>query len=192
MLRQKIRLVIDTGVFIPCGDKSKDKIDAIREFGNKLPELTEKFEIVILLSTEVLGEYRSIPARLKNLDCHPLPEFHRGFLRNIHRIQQLRRLKKCSERPFGIYKFHVIESSKLDRYQVSEFVSDPDDKKFLKLALAEANKGNVYLLTVDSGSLLKLKEDHQLYATLCKKYEETKNVTVALPNELLEAIEGRL
>jgi len=25
MLRQKIRLVIDTGVFIPCGDKSKDK-----------------------------------------------------------------------------------------------------------------------------------------------------------------------
>jgi predicted nucleic acid-binding protein len=145
MPRQKIRLVMDTGVFIPCGDKSKDKIDAIREFGNKLPELTKKFKIVILLSTEVLGEYKSIPARLKNPDCHPLPEFHRGFLRNIHRIQQLGRLKKCSERQFGIYKFHVIESSKLDRYQVSEFVNDPNDEKFLKLALAEANKGNVYL-----------------------------------------------
>jgi predicted nucleic acid-binding protein len=192
MPRQKIRLVIDTGVFIPCGDKSKDKIDAIREFGNKLPELTEKFEIVILLSTEVLGEYKSIPARLKNPDCHPLPEFHRGFSRTLHQLLRRERLRRCLERQFGSYKIHVIESSKLNRYQVSEFVNDPDDEKFLRLALAEANRGYVYLLTVDSKSLLKLKEDSQLYAMLCKKYGEAKNVTVALPNELLEAIEGML
>ena len=186
MDKPKIRVVIDTNVFIPCGDKSEDKIKSIELFGEIFPRLAETYGIAILLSTEILDEYKMIRAKVK--DCHPLPRFHASFIRNLDEICRLKRLKKCRERSMGSFRFHVIESSKIDRYDVKEFVkSDPEDEKFLKVALAEASKGVVYILSVDDESLLRLKND-ELYRRMCERFDEAKNVKVLLPHELIETL----
>ena len=189
---KEIRLVIDTGVFIPCGDKSEEMVKSIRVFGNKLPELVKEkkkekeIDITILLSTEILNEYRcKIRSNLKDKSCHPLPKFHSAFIRNLDRICRLHKLhKKCKEIQIELFKFHVIESSKLDKYSVKEFISD-EDEKFLKVALPIAKGGSVYILSVDTRSLLQLK-DNDTFQKLCKKYSEAKNIRVLLPHEFLE------
>lgn len=84
----------------------------------------------------------------------------------------------------------MIESGKMKQFDVSEFVDDPDDEKFLRVALAEAGRGDVFILSVDSGSLLKLKDDENLYKRLCKKYNQAKNVKVRLPHEFIEIMEN--
>jgi len=180
-----MRLVIDTNVFIPCGDKSKEKVEAIRAFGELLPEIAKKEEVEILLSTEVLKEYhQKIPVEIRRHGCHnSLPEFHSSIVRTLSvLIRIMKSRKKCTPKKIEPYNFHVIETSKLDRYEVREFVDDPEDEKFLKLALACASKGQVYLVSVDDGSLLKLKEDK--FKSLCRKYCEAKNVIVCFPNEV--------
>ena len=188
---KEIRLVIDTNVFIPCGDKSEEIIKSIREFGDKLPELAEYFDVTILLSTDVLNEYRcKIRPNLKDKGCHPLPKFHSDFVRNLDRICRLHKShKKCKEVSVGLFKFHVIESSKLDKYEVKEFINDEDDEKFLRLALAVAKGQIVYILSVDSESLLKLRNDKDKYKKLCKRYDEAKNVAVLLPHEFIKKLE---
>ncbi len=190
MTKRKIRIVIDTNVFIPCGDKSEDKIRSIEIFGKALPKLAEIYEIVILLSTDILSEYKMIPAKIKN--CHPLPEFHVDFIRNLDWIiRRLIRFRKCRERSKSYLKFHVIESSRMDSYDVKEFVkNDPDDEKFLEVALAEASKGNVFVLSVDDESLLMLRDD-EIYRRLCERFDEAKSVKVLLPHELIEILEKR-
>ena len=80
-------------------------------------------------------------------------------------LRNLLRLRKCISRKFGSYSFHVIESSKLERYEVEEFVDDRDDAKFLKVALAAASRGEVYLVSVDN-NLLKLRNDTVSYTHL--------------------------
>ena len=55
-----IRLVIDTNVLIPGGEKDEETIRSIKEFGDLLPELAEFEEIVIYLSTEIMKEYKSV------------------------------------------------------------------------------------------------------------------------------------
>ncbi len=189
MGKPKIRVVIDTNVFIPCGDKSEDKIKSIKLFGEIFPKVAETYDITILLSTEILDEYKMIRAKVK--DCHPLPKFHANFIRNLERIRRLHRLKKCREITVDPFNFHVIESSKIDRYDVRDFVeNDPDDEKFLRVALVEASKGVVLILSVDDESLLKLR-DTELYERLCRKFDEAKNVKVLLPHELIEILENQ-
>ena len=178
-----MRLVIDTGVFIPCGDKSEDKIKSIKLFGNLLPRIAEKTDVEILLSTEILNEYKKIRAMIRKYNCHPLPEFHSSVFRNLDRLLGLRRLRKCISRKFGPYSFHVIESSKLEKYEVEEFVDDKEDVKFLKVALAAASGGDVYLVSVDDESLLKLRKDEGRFNSLCSKYQEARNIQICLPNE---------
>ncbi len=189
MSGNKVRLVIDTGVFIPCGDKSEDIVNSIKKFGNKLPELAEKVDIVISLSTEILGEYRIIPSKVSN--CHPLPKFHASFERIFDRIQRYGRHNKCKERKIGRHKHmfvHIIESGKIGEFDVSEFVNDPEDEKFLKLALAEASKGTVFLLSVDRSSLLKLRDDPSLYEKFCNKFQYASNIKITLPGEFIDIL----
>ena len=62
-----IRLVIDTNILIPGGEKDEETIKSIKEFGDLLPELARYEDIVIYFSTEVMKEYQLVPARLKNL-----------------------------------------------------------------------------------------------------------------------------
>ena len=152
--------------------------------------MAKRFDIVILLSTEILDEYKQIPAKVGS--CHPLPKFHADFVRNLVRIRRLHvSRKKCTEtEQIEPIKFHVIESGKMKQFDVSEFVDDPDDEKFLRVALAEAGRGDVFILSVDSGSLLKLKDDENLYKRLCKKYNQAKNVKVRLPHEFIEIMEN--
>jgi len=189
-----IRLVIDTGVFIPCGDKSENMIKSIKEFGNKIPKLAEKFNITILLSTEVLNEYRcKIRPNLKDKSCHPFPKFHSDFIRNLDFICRLNKShKKCREIQVGLFKFHVVESSRLSKYNVKEFINDEDDEKFLKLALAFAKGELVYIVSVDTKSLLELKENNGLYRRLCKKHGEDKNIVILLPHEFIKELEEML
>jgi len=191
---RKIRLVIDTGVFIPCGDKSKDMIKSIKEFGNRIPKLAEELDITILLSTDVLNEYRcKIRPNLKAEGCHPLPKFHSDFTRNLDRICRLHKLhKKCKEILIGLFKFHVVESSKLNKYNVKEFINDEDDEKFLKLALSVAKGGLVYFLSADTKSLLKLRDDKNTYQRLCKKHGEAKNIVILRPHEFIKELEEML
>ncbi len=135
MSKNEVRLVIDTGVFIPCGDKSENIINSIKKFGNELPNLAERINIVILLSTEILKEYRLIPPKVRN--CHPLPKFHASFIRNFNRIQlTLGKSKKCVKRTIDKYAFHMIESSKIDKFDVSKFVKDPKDEKFFGISFS--------------------------------------------------------
>ena len=178
-----MRLVIDTGVFIPCGDKSEDKIEAIKFFGNLLPRIAEEIGVEILLSIDILGEYQKIPAEIRKYECHPLPKFHSSIFRNWDRLLRLRRLGKCTPRKFKPYSFHVIESSKLKKYEVEVFVDDKEDAKFLKVALAAANKGDVYLVSVDDESLLKLRGDEGRFKSLCSKYQEARNILICSPDE---------
>lgn len=186
MGKNKIRLVIDTCVFIPCGDKNKNIINSIEKFGKELPNLAKRINIVILLSTEILKEYKSI-IRPKIRNCHPLPKFHASFVRNFDRIQlTLGKSKKCVERTIGKYTFHTIESSKIDKFDVSDFVNDPKDEKFLRLALAEASKGSVFLLSVDNASLLRLQTNSSLYKKFCKEFQNANNVKVILPEKLID------
>ena len=52
-------------------------------------------------------------------------------------------------------KFHVVETTKLN-YDVNEFVDDSEDEKFLKLTLALAKSGEIFVISVDRESILKL------------------------------------
>ena len=178
-----MRLVIDTGVFIPGGDKSEEKIEAIKLFGNVLPQIAEKVGVEILLSIDILKEYQKIPAEIRKYDCHPLPKFHSSVFRNWDRLLRLRRLSKCTPKKLGHYGFHVYESSKLQEYDVEEFVDDKEDTKFLKVALAAANRGDVCLVSVDDGSLLKLRKDEGRFNLLCNKYREARNIRICPPDE---------
>ena len=179
-----MRLVIDTGVFIPCGDKSEDKIRSINHFGSRLPRIAEMIDVEILLSTEILKEYKMVPAKIRRYNnCHPLPEFHSSVIRIFNNLlRNLLRLRKCIPRKFVSYSFHVIESSKLERYEVEEFVDDREDVKFLKVALAAASRGEVYLVSVDN-SLLKLRNDRGRFNSLCSRYQEARNIQICLPDE---------
>jgi predicted nucleic acid-binding protein len=191
---KKVRLVIDTGVFIPCGDKSEEMIESIKKFGNELPKIAEKLNITILLSTEVLNEYRcKIRPNLKSEDCHPLPKFHSDFTRSLDRICRLSRShRKCREVPIGLFKFHVVESSKIDKYTVKEFIDDEDDEKFLRLALSVAKGGLVCIVSVDTGSILRLRDDENAYLRFCKRYDEAKNILILRPHEFVELLEESL
>jgi len=104
MRKSKVRLVIDTGVLIPCGDKSDDIgiINSIKKFGNEFPNLLKKTNIVLLLSSEILKEYRLIPRKIDN--CHPLPKFHASFKRIHNRLQRSVRQSKCKERCISEYE----------------------------------------------------------------------------------------
>jgi len=82
--------------------------------------------------------------------------------------------------------FHVIETGRIDKFDVSEFVNDSEDEKFLKLALAEASKGTVFLLSVDRSSLLKLRDDSSLYKKFCNKFQYAKNIRITLPGEFID------
>ncbi len=179
-----MRFVIDTGVFIPCGDKSKDKIEAIKLFGNLLPQIAEEIGVEILLSIDILGEYRKIPAEIRKYECHPLPKFHSSFLRTWDMLLRLRKSsKKCRPKKIEPYSFHVIESSKLEKYEVEEFVDDKEDAKFLRVALAAASWRDVYLVSVDDKSLLKLRKEEGRFNSLCSKYQEARNIRICLPHE---------
>lgn len=188
MIKDEVRLVIDTGVFIPCGDKSEDLISSIKKFGNELPNLVERVDFVILLSTEILKEYSLIRSKIKEENCHPLPKFHASFIRNLDRIQRLKESKKCIKRMLDKYTFHVIESSKIDIANLNKFVNDPKDEKFLKLALTEASKSIVFLLSVDSASLLRLRINSSHYEELYNEFPMAKNIKVMMPGEFVDFI----
>jgi len=139
-----IRLVIDTNVLIPGGEKDEETIESIKEFGSLLPEVARHEEVMIYLSAEIIKEYQLVPAKLKKLK-EQLPRFHR-FLDKIIPIFYLYRKKRCKPIPLEKHinlklKFHVIETTKLNYGDVDKFIDDPEDEKFLRFALVLARGG---------------------------------------------------
>ncbi len=63
-------------------------------------------------------------------------------------------------------------------------------KNFLGLALAEASKGTVFLLSVDSASLLRLRVNTLLYKELCSKFRDASNIKIILPGEFVDIIKN--
>ncbi len=183
-----IKVIIDTGVFIPCGDKPEEIIQSIEKFGNELPDLADKINIEILVSTEVLKEYKNkIPAELRKCK-KPLPKFHRVFARALTTLARvLSRVKKCKIRKFEKYSFHVLESSKIKEVDLSRYIEDKEDEKFLKLALTVAKKDKIYLISVDRGSLLKL-SDETNYRKFCDKFKHASNIKILLPGEFIAEV----
>jgi len=184
-----IKLIIDTNVLIPGGKKDEETIKSIKEFGNLLPELARFEEIAIYLSTEILGEYKSsVPASIKRYNLKKqLPKFHSSLDRNWNRIiQLLENRRKCNPIDLRRFvdlklKFHVIQTTKLS-YDVTNFIND-EDKKFLKLALALARGGKIFIISVDRESLLKLD-----IKRLSKRYEEAKNIVIHKPKDFVEKV----
>ena len=116
-----------------------------------------------------------------------LPRFHR-FLDKIIPIFYLYRKKRC--RPVSLekyielkLKFHVIETTKLNYDDVNEFINDPEDEKFLRLALALAKGGEIFIISVDRESLLKLD-----VKKLCKRYKEAEKIRIYKPKEFVERV----
>jgi len=184
------RLVIDSSALIPCGEKREEDIESIKEFGNRLPEIAEKFGVVLALSKKILEEYSSsVKVGMRKCAGH-LPKFHASFYRNLDRIIRLGNLKKCVARTLselGV-RAHVIEASREGKFEVSEFVKDREDEKFVKTALVVASSGGVYIITVDS-QLLALAEERN-YKRFCKRFEYGRNVKVVKPGTFVNMVES--
>lgn len=182
-----LRLVIDTNVLIPGGEKDKETIESIKEFGDLLPEVARLEEIILYLSTEIINEYQLVPAQLRKFNLKKqLPKFH-SSLDRILPIFRYYRTKKC--RPISLekhtdlkLKFHVVETTKLN-YDVNEFIDDSEDEKFLKLTLALAKSGEIFVISVDRESILKLN-----VKKLYEKYKEAKNIRIYKLKDFVERV----
>ena len=66
---------------------------------------------------------------------------------------------------------------------MNDFINDQDDVKFLKLALALAKGGKIFVISVDRESILKLD-----IKKLSKKYKEAKNIIIYKPKDFVEKV----
>ncbi|MCC6061628.1 MAG: hypothetical protein LM581_01490 [Desulfurococcales archaeon] len=176
-----IGIVLDPSSIIPCGRRSHVEEEAVRNLGDKL--YTTKC-VTIFLSNHILNIYKSkVMPELER--CHPLPKFQASLKRIMPILLNIVRRSRgliCKPKltETGVI-FHVLESSRMERYDIDDIIFlDEEDKEFLKVALAGASYSNkMFLVTLDRHFLEQLNVEK-----LRRRYdEEARKISIVAPND---------
>jgi hypothetical protein len=173
-----IGIVLDPSSIIPCGRRSHVEEEAVRNLGDKL--YTTKC-VTIFLSNHILNIYKSkVMPELER--CHPLPKFQASLKRIMPILLNIVRRSRgliCKSKltETGVI-FHVLESSRVERYDMKKIKSF--FKEFLKVALAGASYSNkMFLVTLDRHFLEQLNVEK-----LRRRYdEEARKISIVAPND---------
>ena len=110
-------LILDLSSLIPYGEKSEEDKEAIKKLGEILYE-TEC--VTIYLSHSLIKNYRTVlPRELKHRPL--LPPFQASFIRllpELIKIVSRSRGLLRKTKSFGKAKFHVLETSRTQLYNV--------------------------------------------------------------------------
>ncbi|MEM0314582.1 MAG: hypothetical protein QXL61_00600 [Archaeoglobaceae archaeon] len=172
-------LVLDPSSVIPCGDKSEEDKEAIREIGSIIgPELTVYFSI------QLLKTYRTV-VYPKLREHHPLPRFQAKLYNFLlsYKSPSIRRCKAL--RALGT-NIHILERVWLEKYDVSGMGLKGEDVEVLRVAFAAYHwEDSVFLVTADRHFF----EDLDV-AELVKRYPEGKKIRIVKPSdqELLDML----
>ena len=172
-------LILDLSSLIPYGEKSEEDKEAIKKLGEILYE-TEC--VTIYLSHSLIKNYRTVlPRELKHRPL--LPPFQASFIRllpELIKIVSRSRGLLRKTKSFGKAKFHVLETSRTQLYNVENLgLNEEDDKEILKLALASASQNDTFLVTTDSDFFEDLNQ-----IELSKRYpKEWQKLKIVKPND---------
>ena len=167
---------------MPCGDKPEEEKIAIRELGERLPDL----DVTIYVSRRMLKAYKSkvIPLLSKH---HPLPPLQAWLVRTIRWIVQLKKCKTVCARGLQSslsVRIHVLETKWVERYDVRGLgLKDEEDMEVLRVALAT---GHGTLLVSTNRHFL---EDLRLHELRARYPDEGGRLRVVRPSELLRELE---
>jgi len=177
-----VGVIFDFSALITC-NKPPPVSDAILEI-NQLLYSDVIQRVTVYFTLDILKEYETVVA--------PRARKCGDYLKLAGSINRLLELRRIVQKSRGFkYKprksspvFHVLESTVVERYEV-DTPEDETDRKFIKAALAAAQREDVvYLVTYDSGllgvDLGKLRE----------RYQEAEKVKIVDPKEAVERLKS--
>jgi hypothetical protein len=174
-------LVLDCSSLVPCGEKSEEMKEAIRQLGSKLYNLNC---VIIYFSPHLIKVYYTIiPKELKN--HHPLPPFQANLLRLLPELVKITSKSRgllCNVRQTeGGVKFHILETSRVEYYDVNDVgLIEEEDKEVLRIALAIASKHEkVFLVTADRHFLESVNQNKLLR----RYHSESQKIKIVAPND---------
>jgi len=172
-------LVLDPSALIPCGEKSEEVKEAIREMGRLLINLKCA---TLYFSSYLIKVYWTKKEELKR--HHPLPPFQARFLialSELIRITQSSRGLLCKINLIAGVKSHVLEKTRVESYDVSDVgLTEEEDREVLRIALASAlRQKKVFLVSADRHFLQDLN-----WNKLLRKYRaECQRIEIVAPND---------
>jgi len=181
-----LALVLDCSSLIPCGDKSKEIKEAIRQLGSEIYSFTN---VVLCFSQYLIKVYHTkVATELKH--HHPLPPFQASIIRVLPELRKIANksrgfICKTHQTEKGI-KFHILESSFLKSYNVENIgLTEEEDKEVLRIALASSLKyQKVFLVSADNHFLRDLNK-----IELLRRYKnEFSKVEIVKPDELFSKL----
>ena len=176
-------IVLDCSSLIPCSEKPEEMKRAIQDLGHILYNLNCA---VVYFSPKLVRIYHRKVEPLLRRYCQqqPLPPFQAGLLRSLPvlmRIVESVRSLLCEVKQTkeGL-RFHVLETSYVQSYEVNDLgLKQEDDKEVLRIALAATSKHKkVFLVTADR-HLLEVNR-----AKIMQKYpHEAQRLEIVAPDD---------
>ena len=171
--------MLDCSALIPSESKSREEKEAIRWLGHALSDHNLKDYATVYLSSHLIRVYQTkVAPQLKH--HHPLPPFQVSLLNllpTFRKISTKSRKSLCKIIPskMGI-KFHILEHTRVQFYDVNDIGLTGEDKEVLRIALASANQ-KTFLVTTDHHFLENLNRTE-----LSKRYpNESQKIEIVSP-----------
>jgi len=174
-------LVLDCSALILSEDKSREEREAIRWLGHALSNNNLKNYAIVYLSRHLIKVYQTkVAPHLKY--HHPLPPFQASLLNLLPTFRKIstkskKSLCKLIQSKMGI-KFHILQHSRVQFYDVNDIGLTGEDKEVLRIALAAANQ-KTFLVTTDHHFLEDLNRTE-----LSKRYpNESQKIEIVSPGD---------